>query len=707
MDFFGFRAVGNIDGHPLLSECCQVVVTSAAVVGVLLVVGPQCLPQPVPTSMLGQLAVRYRLMASSTQAMEQVAAAEADEPTERFGDDVPLRDFIGKLAPVEAAPRTPPPSLESHLLRLDDVDMDDADDAPAPVALRSALRHAGTATRKTVRYAPEQESAAPARALEVAPLASLSAARGSTKAEADDAGVKSPRSPMRRARSVPTLLSRGADAWRHNLAAYARSAGVKGAHVPVARVVAERDGANKGAADASATLSRAEAGDDAALPGRVITATAPARQAALTEALRLSRGAEGAATPACESAVAVLGADDGASAAVRAAVTDEHLLQFAALLDEREALDALAAHGLPGPWAEAAALLGEGEDASASWEVVVREAKEGLRYTAEARPLRRGLCVYRTRAVVEGLTAAQVRAFHLDDAARRVWDENALLVQRGARGAARWRRGRRARAGLAVARRALVPAKSSAAASRGPWRRASTTTRARVWPRASDGGCYAINRRVELAGEEARVRGAVAVSEYVSCAAIRAAPPAPDGRPCAELVTLYYEDSAVRPSLVRMAVPRSLWGMVKQYEVALREYAAVRAAECGVEEEERGADDAAWSESEAEPSENAAALSSPMRKSISSAQLPADDEGEEALGGEVFVVERAPLGGDLGARRRASALAAWRAASTSLRSHSLGARRARARQGTWVKRIVIAAGIGVLHAALPGRVAVA
>lgn len=146
----------------------------------------------------------------------------------------------------------------------------------------------------------------------------------------------------------------------------------------------------------------------------------------------------------------------------------------------------------------------------------------------------------------------------------------------------------------------------------------------RVWDRPADGGCYALCRDVELPGgeesgvdagaqprsecvcgapecqqgkggsrralqrvlcgvcpfqqpsapfghplttppaAEGAVKGAVRVREYVSCIAIKA------HEVGTELLTCYFEDSQVRPSIVKMVVPKSLWSLVQKYESALR-----------------------------------------------------------------------------------------------------------------------------------------
>lgn len=53
-----------------------------------------------------------------------------------------------------------------------------------------------------------------------------------------------------------------------------------------------------------------------------------------------------------------------------------------------------------------------------AWELVCEAASAGQAFWAWRRPLRAGLFLYRTHAIIEGATAAQLRRFRHDDAAR-------------------------------------------------------------------------------------------------------------------------------------------------------------------------------------------------------------------------------------------------------------------------------------------------
>lgn len=77
--------------------------------------------------------------------------------------------------------------------------------------------------------------------------------------------------------------------------------------------------------------------------------------------------------------------------------------------------------GAAGAWGSPDSLYGVPDTEACQaggWERVVSEARPGLRYEAYRLPLRAGLYMYRSRAVLDGVSPRDVRPFHLDDAAR-------------------------------------------------------------------------------------------------------------------------------------------------------------------------------------------------------------------------------------------------------------------------------------------------
>lgn len=139
----------------------------------------------------------------------------------------------------------------------------------------------------------------------------------------------------------------------------------------------------------------------------------PSRTAALAACAGAARG--GSPGPAA-SALASLGLDGDCPQAIREHVTDEHLLQFGALIGEAPAAEASARLGVPGAWAAADALLGLPDTPrchAGGWERCASGAHEGLTYEAERLPLRGGLYIYRSRAVVEGVEPRDVRPFQV------------------------------------------------------------------------------------------------------------------------------------------------------------------------------------------------------------------------------------------------------------------------------------------------------
>lgn len=239
-------------------------------------------------------------------------------------------------------------------------------------------------------------------------------------------------------------------------------------------------------------------------------------------------------------------------------VTDEHLLQLGAALQEEAALKASADLGVTAPWGAEESLYGsvEGSDrAPAEWEQIVDASRSGLHYRAWRKPLRGGLYMYRSSALIEGVSPQQVRAFHLDDDVRRRWDDTALEIVR------------------------FKPAGAPRLSSQSEWclqrfrcrfpRPMATRVynyARRVWHRPADGGCYAICRTTKLPTGEGMQRGrTIEVGEYVSAVAIREA----EGG--TELATVYFESSGVRPGIAKIAVPSGLFPLMVKYETALRE----------------------------------------------------------------------------------------------------------------------------------------
>lgn len=109
----------------------------------------------------------------------------------------------------------------------------------------------------------------------------------------------------------------------------------------------------------------------------------------------------------------------------------------------------------------------------------------------------------------------------------------------------------------------------------------------RVWDR-SDGGTYIVSRGcdappgAELQGQGRRVHR---LRDYVSCMLVRSARAedgspmrGPDGAPCAEVVTAYFEDPGLPAVMAGVAIRKGLWGCIQRHEAALREYAAARRA---------------------------------------------------------------------------------------------------------------------------------
>jgi hypothetical protein len=75
-----------------------------------------------------------------------------------------------------------------------------------------------------------------------------------------------------------------------------------------------------------------------------------------------------------------------------------------------------------GAWGAPDSVFGELDSSAAAsaapWELIVQERSADLTYWAWRRPMRGGLYLYMTQALLEGASPAAVRAFHMHDAAR-------------------------------------------------------------------------------------------------------------------------------------------------------------------------------------------------------------------------------------------------------------------------------------------------
>ncbi|KAI8462569.1 MAG: hypothetical protein J3K34DRAFT_499609, partial [Monoraphidium minutum] len=319
--------------------------------------------------------------------------------------------------------------------------------------------------------------------------------------------------------------------------------------------------ASGGAATSAAAAACGQAAAAAPAGGPAEPASGAAVAPAAPPALVVDGRALPGARAAPGEATAALGADArpasrSEAAALAAAVTEAHLLQFGAMLGERSCLDALARGGLPGPVAGAPAPpAGAGAGAGAGapdarslygaadapgfwdgWEPIADEAAPGVLYRAWRRPLRRGLHLYHTRAVFLGVAPAQLRAFVHDDGARVAWDP----------------------------------------------------TMARLAP-ASAGGAPAGGGESGVLLSVVRFPKPMAPRSYTG-SAVRAAPAALLARaghrgPAAELSMVYFEDSHVRAGFANLAVKKGLYPAALRFDRALRLHvcggAAAAAGACG------------------------------------------------------------------------------------------------------------------------------
>ncbi|KAI8102534.1 hypothetical protein M9435_006132 [Picochlorum sp. BPE23] len=252
-----------------------------------------------------------------------------------------------------------------------------------------------------------------------------------------------------------------------------------------------------------------------------------------------------------------IGLDGDCPDDIRSTITDEHLLQLGDLFDEAPCTKILEDLGIEKACESQASLFGimEGDFC---WEQSTSEVKDGLEMVAKRMVLRHGLYMYKTCVRIHGVDPHDVRPFHLDDQARSLWDDSAIAVERDkSEGCNR------------VSRHAESCLHRYISKFPRPLSARSYQYARRVWTRPSDGGCYAISKSCTLPSGNGQNKY-VLVKEYISGCRIRRTE---DGT---EILTVYFEDSQVRPGLAKMAVPKGLWPFWAKYESSLRVFAKAK-----------------------------------------------------------------------------------------------------------------------------------
>jgi len=263
------------------------------------------------------------------------------------------------------------------------------------------------------------------------------------------------------------------------------------------------------------------------------------------------------------SALESIGLDGDCPESIRELVPDEYLIQLGDILDESPCSEALDSLKIDRAYGSDQSLFGVYEGKTPfQWEHVTSQSKSGLAIEASRALLRKGLYIYKSRVYIEGLEPHDVRPFHLDDQARSLWDQSAILVERELpAGSVRLSRHAESCLHRYISRfpRPLSPRTYEYAR--------------RVWTRPSDGGCYAISKSCDLPTKGPQKY--VQVKEYISGCIIRGA----DGG--TEILTAYFEDSQVRAGLAKMAVPKGLWPFWTKYEISLRLFSKAKQVNIG------------------------------------------------------------------------------------------------------------------------------
>ena len=261
------------------------------------------------------------------------------------------------------------------------------------------------------------------------------------------------------------------------------------------------------------------------------------------------------------STLASVGLDGDCPSSIREIVTDEHLIQFGAMMGESASGAAMKSLGISPAFSEHGSLGGGADNPDAEWEFLSSEARPGLRLRAWRLPVRKGLYAYKTVVEMDGIEPSDVRPFHLDDQARILWDDGAISVFRPT---------------PPGCSRASRHSESCMHSYISKFPRPMTSRRydyaRRVWHRPADGGCYAICQSCEVP-EVAEGPRAVPVLEFTSASVVKAIPGGGS-----QVSTVYFEDSQVRSGLAKVGVPKGLWPFWTKYEAALRLFSEARAA---------------------------------------------------------------------------------------------------------------------------------
>ncbi|KAJ9508728.1 hypothetical protein QJQ45_028023 [Haematococcus lacustris] len=358
-------------------------------------------------------------------------------------------------------------------------------------------------------------------------------------------------------------------------------------------------------------------------------------------------------------------------------VTSTHLLQFGALLGESSAELALSQSGMSGAVGHSQdSLLGSTDDVAGwekGWEAVAAEAcpRTGLHYWAWRRYLRKGLYVYRTRTVYEGCTPAQLVSFQLDGSYKSVWDDKCAVitvlhpptqttaadqVNRDPKPPRNPSQPSTAlcdanlqasctaqlqRDGMGVACAALYSQAELEAACLGrscflyarsrfpaPMAQREYVYARRVWAKQDDGGAYIVSRATAHPALPAAGCRTVKVQDFVSGQAIRAtASLCGSSQPASEVVSVYFEDSAVNSGLANLSIRKGLWPMAQKTQAALRLYltsepGCTAIARCSAALQAACCDHAARAEPSIEPDTKQPHLIEPVQPAAAQCSTP-------------------------------------------------------------------------------------
>lgn len=252
-------------------------------------------------------------------------------------------------------------------------------------------------------------------------------------------------------------------------------------------------------------------------------------------------------------------------------VTEEHLIQLGCVLNEPKCDAFIKQRQWSGAVSRPTSFFGKHmAESPVKWERHLHEASEKAVSEGWKRPYRRGFNMFMTKTVFMGVSAQDLSSFLLDDLYTTSYDKSFSKLKYTC-----------SMSGKDPSEVGHHRRDSTYLSCQTPWPLAYAAREyqmaRRTWYR-QDGGCYILSCCRPDADKFHVGKGALRLTDFVSGTRVRAMVGS-DGRPCAEMVLVYYEDSQFKPGIVnanaKECIVRSLRGKSK----ALHRYLDASAAQ--------------------------------------------------------------------------------------------------------------------------------